>query len=130
MVDAIRTIEEHTTAGEWALYMNGECTWRFSGRPSRLTKGSLIFFCIHGLIQGVGEYVATSAQKNRNGFYVVTTKNNMPLVDMSLKFRGYAQLRYLDTLPEQYDGAYDRLTRKLKKYASEYRSGKLQPDHR
>lgn len=33
MVDAIRTIEENTTHGEWALYFGGdECTWEFAGK--------------------------------------------------------------------------------------------------
>jgi len=129
MVDAIRTIEEHTTAGEWAMYMNGECTWYFSGKPSRLNKGSLIFFGLHGLIQGVGEYAGTSRNKNRRG-YTVTTINNMPLVDLSLEFVGYPQLRYLDLLPEQYQGAYKKLVGQLNRYAKQYRRGTLESDQR
>jgi hypothetical protein len=130
VIDAIRTIEKATSAGEWAMYMNGNCTWRFSGRPSRLTEGSLIFFALHGLIQGVGEYVSTSEKKNRSGFYIVTTKNNKPLVDFSCEFVGYTQLRYLDVLPEQYDGAYISLTKKLNRYAKQYRNGTFTSNHR
>lgn len=123
-VDAIRSIERDTTHGKWAkLFGGGTSTWYFTDPPQRLSKGSLIFFAVHGLIQGVGRYVKTSTKRDARGFYVVTTEINDPIVDPTLKFRGYAQLRYLDVLPTQYKGKYKELCKKLRSIAKRYRSG-------
>lgn len=131
MVDVIRSIERHTTAAEWAVYMSAEKqTWIFSGQPSRLKPCSVMFFALHGLIQGVGRCVSITDKKNRNGYYLVTTDRNQPLIDFDLEFRGYAQLRYLDELVDQYDGKYFGLVKRLTKYAQQFRNGTLKKDYR
>lgn len=113
------------------MYMGAETqTWIFSGQPSRLEAGSVLFFALHGLIQGVGLCASISEKKNSRGYYIVTTERNQPLIDFDLEFRGYAQLRYLDELAKQYDGRYAALVKRLSKYAKEFRSGSLGVDQR
>jgi len=131
MPDAIRSIEKNTTAAEWVMYMAGPTqTWAFSGQPSRLEPGSVLFFALHGLIQGVGLCVSISDKKNRKGYYIVTTEKNQPLIDFELELRGYAQLRYLDELSRQYDGRYASLVKRLAKYTKDFLKGSLSFDQR
>jgi hypothetical protein len=122
-IDAIRSIERDITHAQWAeFFSSSRTTWRFSDPPQRLSKGSLIFFAVHGLIQGVGRFVRTSTRPHSDGFYMVTTEDNEPINDRTLEFKGYAQLRYLDRLPAQYEGRYKALCKKLHTIAAQYRA--------
>ena len=129
MSDAIRTIQKDTSMAHWAITFGlhrERAGWRFSYEPQGIEVGELLFFAVHGRVQAVGTYQGAKWSERRQ-MYVVTTTDNLPIDDYTLEFKGYAQLRYLDELPDQYEGRYSELVKKLRKIAKRYRAGTFEP---
>lgn len=123
-MDCIRTIESSATGDELDDWLFGHKTagLYFGRRPRQSDVGDLMFISFHGRIIAVGTIAKMDDEPDADNLYWITLRFVRRLTEKNLDYVGYASIKYVDRLPNQFGGMYAKLAKRLSRIAKDYRS--------